>query len=246
MDVNEDGTVTVDRSKVYSLLSNGSRKHILIASATSPDTYIPYVLVKDSYEEKTATYKPTPVFDDPKPVYNANSTAEEMMSIYFNDRKAKAQAKLDAIKAEEDKKKGTSSITNTDNTNNTNNTSEVDESPSQVDAAERQSSTITEAVKKRNKAEEQEMDKNAGGVEDALSRLNNIDDEGYSTNPSIIEEIVNAEAQFMEMVSRNAPIIENTVNSRTANLSEEQSKRLETIAKESKEAYDKIDKCNIK
>ena len=50
----------------------------------------------------------------------------------------------------------------------------------------------------------------------------------------------------MEMVSNNTPIIEGIVNSRTANLSEEQSKRLETIAKESKEAYDKIDKCNIK
>ena len=240
MNVNEDGTVTVDRSKVYSLLSNGSRKHILIASATSPDTYIPYVLVKDSYEEKTATYKPMPVFDDPKPVYNANSTAEEMMSIYFNDRKAKAQAKLDAIKAEEDKKKDTPSITNTDNT------SEVDESPSQVDAAERQSSTITEAVKKRNEAEEQEMNKNAGGIEDAFSRLNDAIGESYSSDPSVIEEIVNAEAQFMEMVSNNTPIIEGIVNSRTTNLSEEQFKRLETIAKESKEAYDKINKCNIK
>lgn len=240
MDVHGDGTVTVDRAKVYSILSKGSRKHIRIASATSPNGFIPYILVKDSFKEKTATYKPMPVFDEPKPVYNANSTAEEMMSIYYNDRKAKIQARLEALRAEENKSGG-SSLSTTD----TGNTQGVDEAISQSDAAERQSATVAETAILRSAKEAKAQDIMGSSVEATLAKINNNDDTP-SINPETIEEIVNAEAQFMETTTKNSPKIESIVNAAVSNLSDEQAKKIEIIANESKEAYDKIDKCNIK
>ena len=240
MTINDDGTVTVDRAKVYSLISEGSRKHIRIASATSSNGFIPYVLVKDSYEEKTATYKPMPVFDEPKPVYNANSTAEKMMSMYYNDRKAKIQARLDAIRAEETKNGG-SSLSTTD----TGNTQGIDEATSQNDAAERQSASAAEAAVQMSIAEAQAQDRMGGSVEAIMAKINNNDDTP-SIDPKVIEDIVNAEAQFMKTTTKNAPKIEGMTDAYISNLSDEQAKKAEAIAKESKEAYDKIDKCNIK
>lgn len=240
MDVHDDGTVTVDRAKVYSILSKGSRKHIRIASATSPNGFIPYILVKDSFKEKTATYKPMSVFDEPKPVYNANSTAEKMMSMYYNDRKAKIQARLDAIRAEE-AKNGGSNLSTTD----TGNTQEIDEAVSQSDAAERQSATISKITSQKKAKEEQAQNKMGSSVEATLAKLNNSDNVP-SVSPETIEEIVNAEAQFMETITKNAPKIESIVSAAVSNLSDGQAKKIEAIANESKEAYDKIDKCNIK
>lgn len=240
MDVHDDGTVTVDRAKVYSILSKGSRKHIRIASATSPNGFIPYILVKDSFKEKTATYKPMPVFDEPKPVYNANSTAEKMMSMYYNDRKAKIQARLDAIRAEE-AKNGGSNLSTTD----TGNTQEIDEAVSQSDAAERQSATTSKITPQKKAKEEQAQDKMGSSVEAVLAKLNNSDNVP-SVSPETIEEIVNAEAQFMETTTKNAPKSESIVSAAVSNLSDGQAKKIEAIANESKEAYDKIDKCNIK
>lgn len=240
MTVNEDETVTVDRAKVYSLVSKGSRKYIRIASATNPNGFIPYVLVKDSYKEKTATYKPMPVFDEPKPVYNANSTAEKMMEMYFNNRKAKIQARLDAIKAE-DAKNGGSNLSTTD----TGNTQKIDEAVSQNDAAERPSASATEAVVQMIAAEAQAQDKMGSSVEAIMAKINNSDDTP-SVDPKALEEIVNAEAQFMETTMKNAPKIEGMIDAHVSNLSNEQAKKVEAIAKEAKEAYDKIDKCNIK
>ena len=240
MTVNEDGTVIVDRAKVYSLVSKGSRKYIRIASATSPNGFIPYVLVKDSYKEKTATYKPIPVFDEPKSVYNANSTAEKMMGMYYNDRKAKIQARLDAIRAEETKNGG-SNLSTTD----TGNTQGVDEAIAQSDAAERQSASAAEAVMQMSAAESQAQDRMGSSVEAMMAKINNSDDTP-SVDPKALEEIVNAEAQFMETTMKNAPKIEGMIDAHISNLSDEQAKKAEAIAKESKEAYDKIDKCNIK
>ena len=240
MTVNEDGTVTVDRAKVYSLVSKGSRKYIRIASATSPNGFIPYVLVKDSYKEKTATYKPIPVFDEPKSVYNANSTAEKMMGMYYNDRKAKIQARLDAIRAEETKNGG-SNLSTTD----TGNTQGVDEAIAQSDAAERQSASAAEAVMQMSAAEAQAQDRMGSSVEAMMAKINNSNDTP-SVDPKTIEDIVNAEAQFMETTMKNAPKIEGMIDAHISNLSDEQAKKAEAIAKESKEAYDKIDKCNIK
>lgn len=240
MTINEDGTVTVDRAKVYSLVSKGSRKYIRIASATSPNGFIPYVLVKDSYKEKTATYKPMPVFDEPKSVYNANSTAEKMMSIYYNDRKAKIQARLDAIRAEE-AKNGGSNLSTTD----TSNTQEVDEAIAQSDAAERQSASAAETAMQMSAAETQAQDRMGSSVEAMMAKINNSDDTP-SVDPKALEEVVNAEAQFMETTTKNAPKIEGMIDAHVSNLSDEQAKKAEAIAKESKEAYDKIDKCNIK
>ena len=67
-----------------------------------------------------------------------------------------------------------------------------------------------------------------------------------SVDPKTIEDIVNAEAQFMKTTTKNAPKIEGMTDAYISNLSDEQAKKAEAIAKESKEAYDKIDKCNIK
>ena len=240
MTINDDGTVTVDRAKVYSLISEGSRKYIRIESATSSNGFIPYVLVKDSYEEKTATYKPMPVFDEPKPVYNANSTADKMMGMYYNDRKAKIQARLDAISAEE-AKNGGSSLSTTD----TGNTQGIDEAISQNDAAERQSASITNITVQMSTAEAQAQDRIGGSVEAMIAKVNNSDDTP-SVDPKTIEDIVNAEAQFMKTTTKNAPKIEGMTDAYISNLSDEQAKKAEAIAKESKEAYDKIDKCNIK
>ena len=240
MTVNEDGTVTVDRAKVYSLVSKGSRKHIRIASATSPNGFIPYVLVKDSYKEKTATYKPMPVFDEPKSVYNANSTAEKMMGMYYNDRKAKIQARLDAIRAEE-AKDGGSNLSTTD----TGNTQGVDEAIAQSDAAERQSASAADAAIQMKAAEAQAQDRMGSNVEAIMAKINNNDDIP-SVDPKALEEIVNAEAQFMETTIKNASKIEGIIDAHISNLSDEQARKAEAIAKESKAAYDKIDKCNIK
>lgn len=240
MDTHEDGTVTVDRSKVYSLISKGSRKYIRIVSATNPNNFIPYVLVKDSFKEKTATYKPMPVFDEPKPVYNANKTAKEMMDLYYNDRKAKIQARLEALRTTEDNNSG-SSLSTTD----TGNTQGVDEAIAQSDAAERQSATISKITSQKKAKEEQAQNKMGSSVEATLAKLNNSDDVP-SVSPETIEEIVNAEAQFMETTTKNAPKIESIVSAAVSNLSDEQAKKIEAIAQESKEAYDKIDKCNIK
>ena len=240
MIVNKDGTVTVDRAKVYSLISKGSRKYIRIESATSSNGFIPYVLVKDSYKEKTATYKPMPVFDEPKPVYNANSTAEKMMSMYYNDRKAKIQARLDAIRAEE-AKNGGSSLSTTD----TGNTQGIDEAISQSDAAERQSASAANVAVQMSAAEAQAQDRMGSSVEAMMAKINNSDDTP-SIDPKVIEDIVNAEAQFMKTTTKNAPKIKGMTDAYISNLSDEQAKKAEAIAKESKEAYDKIDKCNIK
>ena len=240
MTINEDGTVTVDRAKVYSMVSKGSRKYIRIASATSSNGFIPYVLVKDSYEEKTATYKPMPVFDEPKPVYNANSTAEKMMSMYYNDRKAKIQARLDAIRAEETKNGG-SSLSATD----TGNTQGIDEAMAQSDAAERQSASATKAAAHINAAEVQAQDKMGSSAEAMIAKINNSDDIP-SVDPKTIEDIVNAEAQFMKTTVKNIPKIKGMIDAYTSNLSNEQANKAEAIAKESKAAYDKINKCNIK
>ena len=238
--INEDGTITVNRAKVYSLLSRGSRKYIRVASDTSPNGFIPYILVKDSFKEKTATYKPMPVFDEPKPVYNANSTAKEMMSMYYNDRKAKIQARLEALRAEENKSGG-SSLSTTD----TGNTQEIDEAIAQSDAAERQSATISKITAQKKAKEEQAQNRMGSSVEAALSKHNNSDDIP-SVSSETIEEIVNAEAQFMETTIKNAPKIEGIIDAHISSLSDEQAKKAEAIAKESKEAYDKINKCNIK
>ena len=238
--INEDGTITVNRAKVYSLLSRGSRKYIRVASDTSPNGFIPYILVKDSFKEKTATYKPMPVFDEPKPVYNANSTAKEMMSMYYNDRKAKIQARLEALRAEENKSGG-SSLSTTD----TGNTQEIDEAIAQSDAAERQSATISKITAQKKAKEEQAQNRMGSSVEAALFKLNNSDDIP-SVSSETIEEIVNAEAQFMETTIKNAPKIEGIIDAHISSLSDEQAKKAEAIAKESKEAYDKINKCNIK
>ena len=82
-------------------------------------------------------------------------------------------------------------------------------------------------------------------VEAMMAKINNSDDIP-SVSPETIEEIVNAEAQFMETTMKNAPKIEGMIDAHISNLSDEQAKRIEAIAKESKEAYDKINKCNIK
>ena len=181
-----------------------------------------------------------PVFDEPKPVYNANSTAEKMMGMYYNDRKAKIQARLDAIRAEE-AKNGGSNLSTTD----TGNTQGIDEAISQSDAAERQSASAAEVAVQTSIAEAQAQDRMGDSVESMMAKINNSDDTP-SIDPKVIEDIVNAEAQFMKTTTKNAPKIKGMTDAYISNLSDEQAKKAEAIAKESKEAYDKIDKCNIK
>ena len=94
-------------------------------------------------------------------------------------------------------------------------------------------------------AEAQAQDRMGSSVEAMMAKINNSDDTP-SVDPKTIEDIVNAEAQFMETTTKKAPRIEGMVDVYTSNLSDEQAKKAEAIAKESKEAYDKIDKCNIK
>lgn len=244
IEYNEDGTITVDRGRkgygTYSLVSKGDRKYIRVPSMEIKGHYIPYELVYSDWENKKATYRPVPVFDEPHPVYNANSTAEKMMGMYYNDRKSKIQTRLDAIKAEEDKNGG-SSLSTTD----TGNTQGVDETISQSDAAERQSASAAETAVQMSAAEVQAQDRMGSSVEAMMAKINNSDDTP-SVDPKIIEDIVNAEAQFMKTTTKNAPKIEGMTDAYISNLSDEQAKKAEAIAKESKEAYDKIDKCNIK
>ena len=163
-----------------------------------------------------------------------------MMGMYYNDRKAKIQARLDAIRAEETKNGG-SNLSTTD----TGNTQGVDEAIAQSDAAERQSASAAEAVMQMSAAEAQAQDRMGSSVEAMMAKINNSDDTP-SVDPKALEEIVNAEAQFMETTMKNAPKIEGMIDAHISNLSDEQAKKAEAIAKESKEAYDKIDKCNIK
>ena len=246
IEYNEDGTITVDRGRkgygTYSLVSKGDRKYIRVPSMKIKGHYIPYELVHSDWKNKKATYRPMPVFDEPKPVYNANSTAEKMMSMYYNDRKAKIQARLDAIRAE-GANNGGSNLSATD----TGNTQGVDEAIAQSDAAERQSAgaSAAEAAMQRSTAEVQAQDRMGSSVEAIMAKINNSDDTP-SVDPKALEEIVNAEAQFMETTMKNAPKIEGMTDAYISNLSDEQAKKAEAIAKESKEAYDKIDKCNIK
>ena len=84
----------------------------------------------------------------------------------------------------------------------------------------------------------------ANSAETALSS-NNSDDNSFIV-PKTVEEIVAAEAEFMETTVKNSSNIEGMIDAHISSLSEEQTKKAEAIAKESKEAYDKIDKCNIK
>ena len=239
MDINEDGTITVNRGRVYSVVSKGSRKYIRVPSATSPNGFIPYKLVKDSYKEKTATYKPMPVFDEPKSVYNANSTAQDMMNMYYNDRKTKIAARLEAIRQEE-AKNGGSNLSTTD----TGNTQGVDEAISQNDAAARQSANAAERAMQMNDEEAKSMNQMGSSVEAMMAKLNNPDDVP-AVDPKAIEAIVNEEAEFMKTTMKNAPKIEGMIDAHVSGLSEEQAKKAEAIAKESKEAYDKVNKCNI-
>lgn len=239
MDINEDGTITVNRGRVYSVVSKGSRKYIRVPSATSPNGFIPYKLVKDSYKEKTATYKPMPVFDEPKSVYNANSTAQDMMNMYYNDRKTKIAARLEAIRQEE-AKNGGSNLSTTD----TGNTQGVDEAISQSDAAARQSTNAAERAMQMNDEEAKSMNQMGSSVEAMMAKLNNPDDVP-AVDPKAIEAIVNEEAEFMKTTMKNAPKIEGMIDTHVSGLSEEQAKKAEAIAKESKEAYDKVNKCNI-
>ena len=239
MDINEDGTITVNRGRVYSVVSKGSRKYIRVPSATSPNGFIPYKLVKDSYKEKTATYKPMPVFDEPKSVYNANNTAQNMMDMYYNDRKAKIAARLEDIRQEE-AKNGGSNLSTTD----TGNTQGVDEAISQNDAAARQSANAAERAMQMDDEEIKSMNQMGSSVEAMMAKLNNSDDIP-AVDPKAIEAIVDEEAKFMETTMKNAPKIEGMIDAHVSGLSEEQAKKAEAIAKESKEAYDKVDKCNI-
>lgn len=235
----ENGTVTVERAKVYSKLSKGSRKYIRLASTTDPNSYVPYVLVSDSYKENEAIYKPVPVFDEPKPVYNANSTAEEMMNLYFNHRKAKIQAKLRTSREEESDTTG-SNLSTTD----TGNTQALDEATSQIDAAEKQSTTATDNALQRRSEEEQAQKRMVSNVDDALDRINDPDDTS-SINTQTVSDIADARARLEESVNRNDLQIEALVNARVFTPSKKEAERIETIAEEAKKASDKINKCNI-
>ena len=196
-------------------------------------------MVRTDWENGKAIYKPIPVFDEPHPVYNANSTAKKMMKMYFNDRKAKIQAKLNAIKAEETKAGG-SNLSTTD----TGNTQGIDEANSQVDAAERQSASAVEAVEKMSAAEARAQDRMGSSAEAVMLKTNN--EELPLIDPKTIEDAVNAEAQFMETATKNSPKLESMIDASISNVSEEQAKKLEAIIREAKAAYDKIDNCNIK
>lgn len=243
IEYNEDGTIIVDRGKkgygTRSLISGGDRRYIRVPSMDIIGHYIPYELVRTDWENKKAIYKPIPVFDEPHPVYNANSTAKKMMKMYFNDRKAKIQAKLDAIKAEETTAGG-SNLSTTD----TGNTQGIDEANSQVDAAERQSASAVEAAMQISAAEAQAQDRMGSSVEAVMLKTNN--EELPLIDPKTIEDAVNAEAQFMKTATKNSPKLESMIDASISNVSEEQAKKLEVIIREAKAAYDKIDKCNIK
>ena len=82
-------------------------------------------------------------------------------------------------------------------------------------------------------------------AEAMIAKINNSDDIP-SVDPKTIEDIVNAEAQFMKTTVKNIPKIKGMIDAYTSNLSNEQANKAEAIAKESKAAYDKINKCNIK
>ena len=243
IEYNEDGTIIVDRGKkgygTRSLISSGDRRYIRVPSMDITGHYIPYELVRTDWENGKAIYKPIPVFDEPHSVYNANSTAKKMMKMYFNDRKAKIQARLDAIEAEE-AKNGGSNLSTTD----TGNTQGIDEANSQVDAAERQSASAVETVVKMSAAEAQAQDRMGSSVEAVMLKTNN--EELPLIDPKTIEDAVNAEAQFMKTATKNSPKLENMIDASISNVSEEQAKKLKAIIREAKAAYDKIDKCNIK
>ena len=88
------------------------------------------------------------------------------------------------------------------------------------------------------------MNQMGSSVEAMMAKLNNSDDIP-AVDPKAIEAIVDEEAKFMETTMKNAPKIEGMIDAHVSELSEEQAKKAEAIAKESKEAYDKVDKCNI-
>lgn len=233
MDVHEDGTITVRRGKVYSPISRGSRKYIRVPDAASEEAFIPYKLVSDSYEQNTATYKPMPVFDDPKPVYNAKSDAKKMMDIYFNNRKAKIQARLKAQKQEKEQKKQKNFTLNATNTNNTKG---IDEAMEQQDAARMQSATSIEQQL------EQAPIVKISSLEQALNSDAEISDDGIS----IAEQLLADQEAFEARINKDAPFIEEAIETITAlpqMPSEEQLQKAQTITNEAEEALENINRC---
>lgn len=238
---NSDNTITVDRTKVYSRMSGGVRKYIRVLDSTKTG-FTPYILVKDNgYDQKTVVYKPAPVFDEPHSVYNANSNAEDMMDMYFNDRKKKTAEKLAAQKEEGKAKKSTkgSTLSATD----TGNTEKVDNALSQVDAAERQGTgNIDNALSQSTVSPQEEAQ--GKSVEAVLLKINNEDDIPQDTMNSI-EERLREVKYFMEITEKNNNQIESLIRLRNS-LSKEETTMIDKITHEAKEKYDEINKCNIK
>lgn len=234
---NEDGTITVDRGKVYSKVSKGIRKYIRIIDESELG-FTPYILKKDNgFKEKTAVYTPAPVFDEPHPVYNAKSTAKKMTEMYFNDRKAKTAAKLEA----QQKDKNKQNLRKVDlSTPDTSNTEATDSGISQSDAVLRQSAE--DALIKEG---EKQAEEHGSSIEATLRKKNNEDSIPREITNSVEEILSDGEKEFRDTVAKNAKQIEGLVSQHTG-LSEREAEKINKITQEAKEEYDKIDKCNIK
>ena len=252
--VNEDGTITVPYKYVYSRLSGGARKYIRFAADGVDDSFIPYKILKSDKENKTVTYKRVPVFDEPKPVYNAKSTAKKMEAMYFNDRKAKIAAKLKAAKETDntDEKKPTNNSSTANlNTTETDNNVGIDEAAEQSDLAiqsgfNNTNSSSEESSDNKNKAKDPKVSKD---MEKIIANRNN--NEELSVDENSLEDMLSKrnsgiDPEFEKMVDNNGDISEKYVearepyNSGTTNALDS---RLDKIKEESNKAYDAVNKC---
>ena len=252
--VNEDGTITVPYKYVYSRLSGGARKYIRFAADGVDDSFIPYKILKSDKENKTVTYKRVPVFDEPKPVYNAKSTAKKMEAMYFNDRKAKISAKLKSAKETDntDEKKPTNNSSTANlNTTETDNNVGIDEAAEQSDLAiqsgfNNTNSSSEESSDNKNKAKDPKVSKD---MEKIIANRNN--NEELSVDENSLEDMLSKrnsgiDPEFEKMVDNNGDISEKYVearepyNSGTTNALDS---RLDKIKEESNKAYDAVNKC---